>query len=105
MDKKQRTIKTVSSYTGIGLHTGQTSTITFRPAPEDHGIVFVRTDIDPSIEVPALVEYVEPDNGIDSLRGTNLQKEDITIFTVEQTPGRRWKCHAFCQYSVRSRNY
>jgi UDP-3-O-[3-hydroxymyristoyl] N-acetylglucosamine deacetylase/3-hydroxyacyl-[acyl-carrier-protein] dehydratase len=83
MDKKQRTIKAVSSYTGIGLHTGQTSTITFRPAPENYGIVFIRTDIAPEIEVPALVEFVEPDNGIDSLRGTNLQKENVTIYTVE----------------------
>jgi len=83
MDKKQRTIRTVSSYTGTGLHTGQTSTITFRPAPEDHGVVFVRTDIDSTIEVPALVDYVESDNGIDSLRGTNLQKDGVTIYTVE----------------------
>jgi UDP-3-O-[3-hydroxymyristoyl] N-acetylglucosamine deacetylase/3-hydroxyacyl-[acyl-carrier-protein] dehydratase len=83
MDKNQRTVRTDSSYTGIGLHTGQTSTITFRPAPENHGIVFVRTDIDPTVEIPALVDYVTPDNGIDSLRGTNLQKDGLMIYTVE----------------------
>lgn len=83
MDKKQRTIKSVSSYTGTGLHTGQPSTITFHPAPEDHGIVFVRTDINSSIEVPALVDFVEPDNDIDSLRGTNLHKDGVAIYTVE----------------------
>lgn len=83
MEKKQRTIRTASSYTGTGLHTGQSSTITFRPAAENHGIVFARTDIDPSREIPANVDYVTPDNGIDSLRGTNLQKDEITIYTVE----------------------
>lgn len=83
MDKKQRTVHTAASYTGTGLHTGETSTITFRPAPENHGIILVRTDVDPAIEIPALVEYVTPDNGIDSLRGTNLQKDGVTIYTVE----------------------
>lgn len=83
MDKKQRTIRTVASYTGTGLHTGATSTITFRPAPANTGIVFVRTDADPTKEIPAIVDYVMPDEGIDSLRGTNLQKDGITIYTVE----------------------
>ncbi|HFE65382.1 MAG TPA: bifunctional UDP-3-O-[3-hydroxymyristoyl] N-acetylglucosamine deacetylase/3-hydroxyacyl-ACP dehydratase [Caldithrix sp.] len=83
MDKKQRTIRTVASYTGTGLHTGATSNITFRPAPANNGIVFVRTDVDPTREIPAIVDYVMPDEGIDSLRGTNLQKDGITIYTVE----------------------
>jgi len=83
MEKKQRTIRTVSSYTGVGLHTGALSTITFRPAPENYGIVFVRTDIDTSMEIPALVDYVKPDDGIDSLRGTNLHKDGVEIYTVE----------------------
>jgi UDP-3-O-[3-hydroxymyristoyl] N-acetylglucosamine deacetylase/3-hydroxyacyl-[acyl-carrier-protein] dehydratase len=83
MEKKQRTIHAASSFTGTGLHTGSSSTITFRPAPENHGIVFVRTDINPTLEIPAVVDYVEPDNGIDSLRGTNLQKDGNTIYTVE----------------------
>ncbi len=83
MEKRQRTIRSVSSYTGIGLHTGRPSTITFRPAPENYGIVFVRTDVEPNVEIPALVDYVAADNGIDSLRGTNLVKEGVTIYTVE----------------------
>ncbi|MEJ2635807.1 MAG: bifunctional UDP-3-O-[3-hydroxymyristoyl] N-acetylglucosamine deacetylase/3-hydroxyacyl-ACP dehydratase [Calditrichia bacterium] len=83
MDKQQRTIQRSSSYTGAGLHTSASSTITFHPAPEDHGVIFVRTDLDPKIEIPAIVDYVTPDNGIDSLRGTNLHKDGITIYTVE----------------------
>ncbi|MFQ5584430.1 MAG: UDP-3-O-acyl-N-acetylglucosamine deacetylase, partial [Calditrichia bacterium] len=83
MKKKQRTIKKEASYTGFGLHTGERCTITFHPAPENYGIVFVRSDLKKSPEVPALVEYVIRDNSIDSLRGTNLHKDGCTIFTVE----------------------
>lgn len=83
MKKKQRTIKKEASYTGFGLHTGERCTITFHPAPENYGIVFVRSDLKNSPEVPALVEYVMRDNSINSLRGTNLHRDGCTIFTVE----------------------
>nr|NIW79198.1 UDP-3-O-[3-hydroxymyristoyl] N-acetylglucosamine deacetylase [Calditrichia bacterium] len=52
MEKKQRTIKSTASYTGTGLHTGKRSTITFKPAPENYGIVFSRTDLDAPTEIP-----------------------------------------------------
>lgn len=83
MIKKQRTIKTIASFSGFGLHTGERSTITFKPAPENYGIVFHRTDIENSPEVPALVDFVVQDNSIDSLRGTNLEKDGCRIYTVE----------------------
>ena len=41
----QRTIAREVSVSGIGLHSGEPCTATFRPAPADHGIVFVRTDL------------------------------------------------------------
>ncbi|RMG67575.1 MAG: bifunctional UDP-3-O-[3-hydroxymyristoyl] N-acetylglucosamine deacetylase/3-hydroxyacyl-ACP dehydratase [Calditrichaeota bacterium] len=83
MKQKQHTIQKPSSYTGIGLHTGKQATITFRPAPENAGIVFVRTDLEGQPEVPALVDFVVRDDSIDSLRGTNLQKDGVMIYTVE----------------------
>ncbi len=83
MTKKQRTIKSPVSFAGIGLHTGERSTITFKPAPENYGIVFTRTDLETNVEVPALVDYVYRDDSIDSLRGTNLHKDGCTIYTVE----------------------
>jgi UDP-3-O-[3-hydroxymyristoyl] N-acetylglucosamine deacetylase/3-hydroxyacyl-[acyl-carrier-protein] dehydratase len=83
MDNKQKTIHSAISFTGTGLHTGSSSTITFRPAPENHGIVFVRTDLDPALEIPAIVDHVIPEDGIDSLRGTNLLKDGEVIYTVE----------------------
>ncbi|MCB0302412.1 MAG: bifunctional UDP-3-O-[3-hydroxymyristoyl] N-acetylglucosamine deacetylase/3-hydroxyacyl-ACP dehydratase [Calditrichaeota bacterium] len=83
MSKKQQTIKKAVSFAGTGLHTGERSTITFKPAPENYGIVFSRADLETNVEVPALVDYVVQDNSIDSLRGTNLHKEGCTIYTVE----------------------
>ena len=83
MSMKQQTIKKAASLTGTGLHTGERSTITFKPAPENFGIVFQRTDLDNLVQVPALVDYVVQDNSIDSLRGTNLHKDGATIYTVE----------------------
>jgi UDP-3-O-[3-hydroxymyristoyl] N-acetylglucosamine deacetylase len=41
----QGTIKTDIQMTGIGLHTGAPVSMTLKPAPADHGIVFVRADL------------------------------------------------------------
>ncbi len=83
MVKNQRTIQKSISYTGIGLHTGEKATLTFHPAPENHGIVFVRSDVEGKPQIPALVDYVLRDESIDSLRGTNIHKDGVTVYTVE----------------------
>ncbi|MDA3844701.1 MAG: bifunctional UDP-3-O-[3-hydroxymyristoyl] N-acetylglucosamine deacetylase/3-hydroxyacyl-ACP dehydratase [Candidatus Kapabacteria bacterium] len=75
---KQRTIKKSVSYSGIGLHTGKPSTITFHPAPENYGYKFIRTDLDEIIEIPALVENV-----VDLSRGTTLGIDGVKVHTVE----------------------
>jgi UDP-3-O-[3-hydroxymyristoyl] N-acetylglucosamine deacetylase / 3-hydroxyacyl-[acyl-carrier-protein] dehydratase len=76
--EKQRTIQTKSSFTGTGLHTGNESKITFCPAPIGHGYSFVRTDQEPNVEIPALVDYV-----VDLSRGTTLGIGDTKVHTVE----------------------
>lgn len=63
----QRTIKTPASFSGVGLHTGNISTVTFHPAPEGYGYKFIRTDLPSSPEIPALV-----DNVVDISRGTTI---------------------------------
>ena len=83
MNKRQQTIQKEASFEGVGLHTGKRCTITFRPAPENYGIVFVRSDLESCPEIPAVVENVVQDDSIDSLRGTNLQKGNCVIYTVE----------------------
>jgi UDP-3-O-[3-hydroxymyristoyl] N-acetylglucosamine deacetylase len=41
----QRTLSHPVTATGVGLHSGQTVTMTLSPAPVDHGIVFQRVDL------------------------------------------------------------
>jgi len=83
MQKKQRTIKSEVSYEGRGLHTGNNTRITFKPAPENYGRRFVRVDIENSVEIPALVDHVVQNQSIDSLRGTSLRIGDVEVHTVE----------------------
>ena len=78
--RQQRTIKKSSSCTGVGLHTGVESTITFKPAPENYGIQFKRTDIKGSPAIKADIDHV-----VDISRGTTIEQNGIRIHTVEHT--------------------
>ena len=49
----QRTLNNPIRATGVGLHTGEKVYVALKPAPEDTGIVFVRTDIAGTVELPA----------------------------------------------------
>lgn len=75
--KKQKTIQAPVSCTGVGLHTGVESTITFNPAPENFGIKFLRTDKEDQYVTPDL------DNVIDLTRGTTIQENGIKVHTTE----------------------
>src|SRR5512147_2181795 len=75
---QQRTIKHPVSLSGIGLHTGNVSTMTFKPAPENYGIRFRRIDLGGSPEVPADVDHV-----VDISRGTTIAIGEARIHTVE----------------------
>ncbi|GAB2997558.1 UDP-3-O-acyl-N-acetylglucosamine deacetylase [Psychrosphaera aestuarii] len=55
---KQRTIKSSVTTTGIGLHKGEKVTLTLRPAAENTGIVFLRTDLTPVAEFKSSPELV-----------------------------------------------
>ena len=50
---RQRTLKSVVTATGVGLHGGRKVTLTLRPAAPDTGIVFHRVDLDPPLSLPA----------------------------------------------------
>ena len=78
MKRKQQTISRPASCTGIGLHTGVECTITFKPAPEDYGIRFIRTDIKNCPEIKADIDHV-----VDISRGTTIEEKKVRINTVE----------------------
>ena len=40
------------------MHTGDKVYLRLKPAPEDHGIVFRRVDLDPVVDIPAKAENV-----------------------------------------------
>jgi len=78
MRSNQRTIKNEVSVSGIGLHTGVESTITFKPSPVNTGIKFVRTDVDGCPEIPADIDHV-----VDISRGTTIAQNGFKVHTVE----------------------
>lgn len=81
MDKntnKQRTIKKEASLVGVGLHTGEKVTLTFKPAPENNGYTFKRIDLEGSPIIPAEAMYV-----VSTQRGTRLEKNGVGIQTSE----------------------
>jgi UDP-3-O-[3-hydroxymyristoyl] N-acetylglucosamine deacetylase len=75
---RQRTLKSLISASGVGLHTGRKARITLRPAPVDTGVVFRRIDLDPPVEIPARAELV----GEARLASTLVQGQ-VKIHTVE----------------------
>jgi len=75
---QQRTIKQPVSLSGVGLHTGSVSTMTFKPAPESYGVRFRRVDLPGSPEVPADIDHV-----VDIARGTTIELGNARVHTVE----------------------
>ncbi len=76
--RPQRTIQHPVSCTGVGLHTGVESTITFKPSAENSGIRFQRSDIKGSPAIHADINHV-----VDISRGTTIEQNSVRIHTVE----------------------
>lgn len=75
---RQRTLKNVIRATGVGLHSGEKVYLTLKPAPANSGIVFVRTDLEPAVEIAADASAVGSTNF-----ATVLCKDEVSISTVE----------------------
>ena len=78
MIEKQRTLAKEVSLTGKGLHTGLNVTITFKPAPANHGYKFCRTDLPGMPVIDALADHVT-----DTSRGTTLVQNNASVSTIE----------------------
>jgi UDP-3-O-[3-hydroxymyristoyl] N-acetylglucosamine deacetylase len=72
----QCTLKAAISCVGVGLHTGQRVSLSFQPAPVDHGIVFRRADL--GAGVPARFDRV-----VDTRLCTVLEQDSVRVGTVE----------------------
>ncbi|MBQ2123781.1 MAG: bifunctional UDP-3-O-[Bacteroidaceae bacterium] len=75
---KQKTLKESFSLSSIGLHTGLKLTVTFNPAPENHGYKIQRVDLEGQPIIDAVAENV-----IDTSRGTVVAKGDVRCSTIE----------------------
>ena len=78
LNQKQRTISAEISVTGVGLHTGNEVTLTFKPAPENHGYKFKRIDLPGQPIIDADV-----DNVSDTSRSTTLTQNGASVSTTE----------------------
>jgi len=74
----QKTISKETKLSGVGLHTGEYVNITFKPAPADTGLVFVREDIKGDNIINAHIKYISNTD-----RGTNLDNGSFRIHTSE----------------------
>jgi len=79
--EKQRTIQDTALVEGPGLFMGEKATVRFRPAPENHGVVFVRADVTEGgepVRIPAIVTNVTK-----RARRTTLRRGTVSIETCE----------------------
>ena len=74
----QQTLKRNYSFEGKGLHTGKYAHMTVCPAPENTGIVFIRTDIGQDATVAALAENVS-----NTTRSTTISQNGASVSTIE----------------------
>jgi UDP-3-O-[3-hydroxymyristoyl] N-acetylglucosamine deacetylase/3-hydroxyacyl-[acyl-carrier-protein] dehydratase len=75
---KQQTISKPVSLKGVGIHSGNEVNLTFKPANEDFGYAFCRTDLPGKPIIEADVNYV-----VSTERGTTLEKNGVNIQTSE----------------------
>src|SRR5947208_8038587 len=75
---RQRTLKSLVSAAGVGLHTGQKVRITLRPAQPDTGVVFRRVDLASPVDIPARADLVG-----ETKLSSCLVREGVKVYTVE----------------------
>ncbi len=80
LNHKQQTIKKSVTLSGVGLHTGVQTNMTFVPAKPNHGLKFQRVDLPGSPIIDA-----DCDNVVDVSRGTTIEQSGARVSTIEHT--------------------
>lgn len=80
LNHKQQTIQKSVTISGVGLHTGVQTTMTFLPAKSNHGIKFQRVDLPGSPIIDA-----DCDRVVDVSRGTTIEQSGARVSTIEHT--------------------
>ncbi len=74
----QHTLRREYEFAGKGLHTGKVAKMTISPAPVDYGIRFIRTDINPDVEIEAVAANVS-----NTSRSTTISHGGSSVTTIE----------------------
>ncbi|MDG2278564.1 MAG: UDP-3-O-acyl-N-acetylglucosamine deacetylase [Pseudomonadales bacterium] len=82
---RQRTIREAVHAIGIGVHSGEKVRMTLRPAGENTGIVFVRSDVGGGRRIRA-----SADNVSDTTLSTSLGRDGLQVATVEHLMSALW---------------
>ncbi len=75
---QQRTLKSLTRATGVGLHSGARVELTLRPAAADTGVVFRRIDLPQPVDIPVSAEAVT-----DTRLASTISKDGAKVLTVE----------------------
>lgn len=75
---RQQTLATPIFCSGVGVHSGKNATLTLKPAPENHGIRFFRTDLPGTQGIPALFSRV-----VDTSLATVIGENGVIVSTIE----------------------
>lgn len=74
----QQTIRKPATCSGVGIHTGCRVSVTLMPAPQDTGIVFIRTDVSGNPRIPVSIKNVRP-----ALLSTTVGVDGVQVQTIE----------------------
>ena len=80
----QRTLKSVVNIVGIGVHTGETSSLSIHPAREDFGICFTPDN------APRRMMKARPESVSDTTLSTTLSGNGFEVGTVEHLMAALW---------------
>ena len=75
--RNQQTLASTVTCSGVGLHSGQSASITLRPAPPDTGIVFVNRSADVDAYLPVSIEHKIPTELCTAIKGNGVQVQTI----------------------------
>src|SRR3972149_11380234 len=83
----QQTLKDKLEFSGVGLHSGKTITMTIRPADAETGIVFHRVDLNPPVSIEAIAANV-----VNTRLSTTIGKEGAAVSTIEHLMAALYGC-------------
>ena len=83
----QRTLSAPVEFSGIGLHTGETTVMTVLPAQDNHGYKFQRIDLPGQPIINADADLV-----VGTQRGTTLEQNGVQVHTTEHILAALYGC-------------